>query len=287
MNHNHANYELRIDFIQDLMRTTFTINGETQVTPIAYEADCPLKYNNFVYRVTLPSATSSSIHVADKPGCVAVPAGTPNLVVRLTNADADGMNKKNRVENEVAVISLVSAALANYEPKVVPAVYGWASAAAAGSQGWILQQLMPGTPADAALDEMDLEGKRGVFLQMAGMLGAIQRYKLPPSIAGYGGVMFDPNGQIVSAEMSSVEAGPWASYEDSFRGRLEIALARAETNQLIQGWRRNAVRERVQAFVDNGLPAQLSSLPSKHDRVVVHGDFSKLSRLIFRFVLSR
>lgn len=49
----------------------------------------------------------------------------------------------------------------------MPSVYGWGSAAAESSQRWILQELMPGAPADAALDaalySMDLQSKKAIL----------------------------------------------------------------------------------------------------------------------------
>ena len=215
-----------------------------------------------------------------QPGCVAMPNGVTTFIMRLTNSDANGMNKQNRVENEVAIINLVAAALNHFEPKVVPRVYGWGSAAAESSQGWILQELMPGTSVDAALGEMDLRGQKGIFRQMCEMLSAMQKYRLPPSITGFGGVTFDDAGRTVSAVMTSVDAGPWPSYEDSFKGRLKVALAKADASPFIKGWRANGIRERLDAFVEHGLPAQFQSLTSKQEKVVVHADFSKFPSLL-------
>jgi hypothetical protein len=157
--------------------------------------------------------------------------------MRLTNLHAVGMNKHNRVENEVAIINLVSAALTKVNVNVVPSVFGWGSAAAESSQGWILQQLMLGTPLDATFDAMDCVTKSVIFAQMAKMLSAIQKYQLPNSITGFGGVTCDRVGRPVSATMTSVDAGPWPSFEDSFKGRLKVALRKADANLYIKGWR--------------------------------------------------
>jgi hypothetical protein len=196
--------------------------------------------------------------------------------MRLSNPNAEGMNQKTRVENELAIISLASAALSGFEPHVVPAVYAWASAATESSQGWILQELMLGTPVDDTFDIMDLQQKQQTFAQMAKMLKALQDYQLPESITDFGGVTFDDTGRIVSTAMTSVGAGPWSSYEASFKSRLEVALKKVDANPYIQGWRTNGVRERLDAFVERGIPAQFESLSSKQDRVIIHGDYSEL-----------
>lgn len=208
-------------------------------------------------------------------GCKATPDGVTEFIVRLTNPNADGMNTENRVENEVAMISLFEAALSHYSPKVVPSVYGWGSAAAESSQGWILQELMPGASLDVALDSMDLQNKKAIFAQMAGMLSAMQKYCLPPSITGSGGLTFDSVGRIVSSRMTSVGAGPWPSYEEQYKGRLRVALARADANPYIRGWQANGVRKRIDVFVDHGVHTQFRNLDSKEEKVLTHADFSE------------
>lgn len=298
MNHNHINYQVRLDFIQNLLREHFNIevkqsrirpflialvaNGNfiaknAVVSPIEYDADCPFKYNNFVYRATLSSPIISTGNAErTQPGCVAIPSGTTQFILRLTNPDAEGMNKRNRVENEVAIINLVSAALSHFDPEIVPSVYGWGSAAAESSQGWILQKLMPGVPVDAAFPDMDLKGKRVIFAQIVQILSALQKYQLPESITSFGGVTFDAEGHTVSAAMTSVDAGPWPSYEESFKGRIQVALVEADANIFIQGWRANGVRERIDAFVESGLAPQFQSLSFKYQKGIVHADFSEL-----------
>ena len=110
---------------------------------------------------------------------------------------------------------------------------------------------------------------------MCEMLRGMQSYRLPPSIEGFGGLTFDSAGCIVSGPMTSVDSGPWSSYEESYKERLNIALAEADLNPYIRGWHANGVRERVDAFVNSGLPAQFRYLDSKDERVIIHADFSE------------
>ena len=315
--HNHANYERRLTFIRreipfptrfnievkirllqprqrficrlshecllQMLRDQLThrrLTKKADITPIAYDAECPFDYNNFIYRLTLSSATTSEDNTKEtlmqqQAGCKAIPAGVTEFIVRLTNPNADGMNTENRVENEVAMINLVGAALSHYNPKVVPSVYSWGSAAAESSQGWMLQELMLGAPVDVAFDSMDLQNKKAIFAQMVGMLSEMQKYRLLPSITGFGGLTFDSAGRIVSSRMTSVDAGPWPSYEEQYKGRLRVALARADTNPYIRGWQANGVRKRIDAFVDHGVHAQFLNLASKEEKVLTHADFSE------------
>ncbi|KAI1747935.1 hypothetical protein F4782DRAFT_390828 [Xylaria castorea] len=276
MTHNHANYEARLHFVQCLLRDRFNLENDAEVEPISYDPECPFKYNNFVYRVTLPVAITSK-HTAQEegrqPGCDPIPDGTRHFIMRLTNPDAEGMSPKTRVENEVALISLAADALKHFQPPVVPSVYAWGSAAAKSSQGWIIQQLMPGEPVENSFESMDLQQKRAILSQMAKLLKGLQDYQLPDTITGFGGVTFDEKGCIASTAMTSVGVGPWPTYEASFKGRLEVALQRADANPYIQGWHSNGVRDRLKAFIKDGVPSQFEALKTAHEKSIIHADF--------------
>ncbi|RDL42563.1 Uncharacterized protein BP5553_02542 [Venustampulla echinocandica] len=264
-NHNHANYQARLDFIQNQLQEQFSLKEDAAITPIQYDPECVFKYNNFVYCISLPvpiTVNQAAKYRYQQPGCVPIPEGTKELIFRLANPNAEGMNRTTRVENEVATIALASAALASFVPRVVPSVYAWGSAAVESSQGWIIQELMPGAPVDESFDAMDLEQKRQIFAQMAKLLKSLQDYKLPKSITSFGGVTFDDTGRTISTAMTSVGAGPWPSYEASFEGRLEVALRKADANPYIKGWYANGVRERLDAFIKRGVPAQFEALGS-------------------------
>ncbi|KAJ5543511.1 hypothetical protein N7461_009514 [Penicillium sp. DV-2018c] len=248
MNHNHSRYQARLDFINGidgLLKTTFDLPANTQVEPIAYDPESPFKYNNFVYRISLPSPLDKENSTCQKlPGCVAIPPGTSALILRLTNPDATSMGSPNRVENEVAIMTLAAAALnPNFEPHVVPRVYGWAgtrSNKGEPQQGWILQEFMPGIPLDEELDKMNLEGKKEIFTQIAKLLKGLQDFPLPASITKFGGLTFDNENNIISAQMTTTDdTGPWPSYEAAFEARLKQALIKSDENPYIRGWREN------------------------------------------------
>ncbi|KAJ8126204.1 hypothetical protein O1611_g7432 [Lasiodiplodia mahajangana] len=290
VSHNHAHYQDRLDFAEHLLADHFGLPSEaiaqTTITPIQYEPDFPFKYNNFVYRILLPSGLSSGAGNGDggrkltQPGCVPIPSETKEFILRLSNPDAEGMHQETRIQNEVGMLTLASAALSHIKPAVVPRVFGWGGATSE-RPGWILEELMPGESLVEPFDTISLEQKGGILAQITAILKALQNHTLPESIQGWGGVTFDDNGAIVSGPMVSVGAGPWSSLEDCFRGRLKVALAKADSNPHLQGWRPNGVRERVDAFIERGLPAQFLDLASKQDKVFIHADFSELLPLLF------
>ncbi|KAK3390349.1 hypothetical protein B0H63DRAFT_519580 [Podospora didyma] len=81
-NHNHANYQARALIISNDCWEKFTASSEkevseTKITTIQYETDFPFKYNNFVYRFSLPTnaCISSGPHNGrpKSAGCVPIP----------------------------------------------------------------------------------------------------------------------------------------------------------------------------------------------------------------------
>ncbi|KAI1455251.1 kinase-like domain-containing protein [Annulohypoxylon moriforme] len=280
---NHTHYQARLDYIKQILANDLNLPNkvveQTEITPLQYKPNFPFKYNNFVYHLSLPTGVPSGLGDADgsrklkQPGCVPIPAGTRDFIIRLSNPDADGIDQETRVQNEVGILTLAAAALRHIEPNVVPRVFAW-SAAGCDHIGWILEEMMPGAPLKESFKTMSLDQKRGILVQMARLLKALQDYPLPDSIKGWGGVTFNNAGAIISASMSTIGAGPWPSFEESYRGRLKEALRKADVNPCLQGWRSNGVRERVDAFVERGLVVQFSTLTSKEERVITHGDFT-------------
>lgn len=215
-----------------------------------------------------PQRNASTSHW--KPGTVPLPADASTFVIRLSNPAA-GLNDQNRVENEVATMSLFRHALSHFPVQLVPAVYDWASAA--NGQGWILQEYMNGRPLDKAFEIMSLEDKKELLMQMAEILYALQHYQLPSTIKEYGGLTFDEAGNIISAPMTLHPCGPFQNYEELYTGILQSQLATVEANPWVKGWRLNGVRERLDNFISKGLGPVIRNV-SSHQKILVHGDFS-------------
>lgn len=232
-----------------------------------------------MYRITLPSPLSAARNKSNQgtrqPGTTPLPEGAKEFIIRLSNPDAEGMHAHTRIEDEVGIISLAAAALSGFTPHIVPSVHGWASAATPSSQGWILQEFMPGESVNEEFESMSLGEKKPILAQMAEILKALQDFQLPSSIENYGGVTFNDADQMVSAAMTSVGSGPWPLYMDYFQDRLQRALQQADSNPYIKGWDANGIRERLEAFVESGVPAQFKALESRDDKAIVHADFSK------------
>lgn len=204
-----------------------------------------------------------------EPGTIRLPEDVSIYVMRLSNAAA-GMHDMNRVENEVATMSVFADAVKGISTHLVPKVYGWGSAAE--GQGWILQEFMTGK--SLAFKTMAVQEKRLVLQQIADIFGALQQHRLPSSINNYGGLRFDENRAIVSGPMTCIAGGPFQSYETLYMELILSELAASDESSILQGWRPNGVRERLEQFLRHGLHQLVSQVDSGR-KVLVHGDLSR------------
>ncbi|KAI9848520.1 MAG: hypothetical protein M1837_007189 [Sclerophora amabilis] len=166
-------------------------------------------------------------------------------------------------------MSLMRDALKTLPTQLVPAVYGWASAA--DQQGWILQQKMPGKTLDTEFAKMALPDQRSVLNQMAQILAKPQQYQLLDAINAYGGLGFDESGNVISGPMTVIHGGPLQTYEALYRETFRLQLVTADKTPVVQGWRLRGVRQRLENFVANGLGGIIQEADSK--KVLTHGDF--------------
>lgn len=122
-----------------------TSQSSVEVKPVHYDPVFSFKYKSFVYLISLASALESDHYLHGEngplqPGCVAILKGTKELILRLTNLEAEGMSRTGRVENEVAITKLASSALSSYQPSIVPHIYAWGGTSGGSAQGWNLQE---------------------------------------------------------------------------------------------------------------------------------------------------
>ena len=191
------------------------------------------------------------------------------VVIRLSNAAA-GLNDANRVENEVATMSLFRDALSHLSTHIVPKVYGWGSAA--NGQGWICQEYMTGK--SLAFKSMTMQDKHTILSEIAEVFEALQKYQLPNTVEEYGGLRFNEHGIIVSAPMTLVDGGPFKSYEALYSKIIHSQLILADQSAILEGWKPNGVRRRLDKFLVDGLHRVMSQVDSS-TKALVHGDLSK------------
>ena len=238
-------------------------------------------YNNFVHEVYLatPTPTTQSIPASmmKKPGIMPIPSDTQRLIFRIPNPQAN-MNERVRVQNEVAAMVLMRAALSAtaFDKPLIPGVYGWSDNSNVNGVGWILQEFMPGETLDNVFKQFTIERQRSILSQIADVVRALQTFPLLRSVRGCGGVRFDSEGEVVSGAMSAFDAGPFDSAVGLYKAILCSQLAESDKSAVLHGWRMSGLRNSLEQFAVNGVDKIIAQALTEEDRLVlIHGDLCK------------
>ena len=257
------------------------------ISPIAYEEDCPFPYNNFIYKISLSEPVTADSFAANAAPCTFASRsqGINDLVIRLSNNKAEGLNQANRVENEVASLYLARKGLeSSHKPElaeVVPAVFAWQSAKSSDRElGWILMEFKPGESLDGHFASLSDVEKKSAIDQIADVFSGIQTAALPSTVTSFGGLTVNDKGEIISGQMTTIdsEGAPWSTYVDFWKAKLASQLKGAEESPALKGWEPNGVRERIDKFLASDLEGYLVDAGvDLTKRALIHGDLSKVS----------
>ncbi|THW63731.1 hypothetical protein D6D20_03388 [Aureobasidium pullulans] len=258
---NHEKYEERLAFVRSLLQQDFVLEIPN-IEPIAYDADCPFAYNNFLYRVDVKNHGK---HYRDQQPCSsAIPADASQLVLRLSN-NASGIPPVNRVENEVGMMNLFREALrVSHSAHLIPE---------------ILQEFKVGVPLDEFYQTLPGEDKPAILEQMAEVLVAMQKYKLPDSIKLLGGVSFSDDGHVVSGPLTTLSAGPFRTHTELYQAMLQQQVTSSDKSPILQGWQEDGIRARLEKFSLQGL-ARVTDEYAQSPRAIVHSDFTMNNVLV-------
>jgi len=184
------------------------------------------------------------------------------------------LNENVRVQNEVAVTSLMREALSPQFSHLVPKVYGWEASSEFGENGWVLMELMPGTPLGGKFPSLDPEKQREILRQIAQIFKCIQDYKLPESVQGYGGLNFDEAGRITVGPTAIFGSkGACDSHATLYAEYFATQVGFSDKCDIVQGWKDTNSRARIDKFGAEGLRTLLQKFPARP--TLVHGDFGK------------
>ncbi|KAJ3486457.1 hypothetical protein NLG97_g6611 [Lecanicillium saksenae] len=247
---NHDEYQERLALVGEILRR-FNLDP-VSIKPIDYDEKCPFPYNNFLYKVALERGLTNETLSANKQpftSPVALASGC-SVVLRVCNPKAEGLCQANRVENEVAAAFFARQGIQAHNPKftnLVPRIYAWEPATSAKNNlGWCIMDYKKGCSLMATLK---------VLIMLSGFC-------------------INSRGEVVAGDTTTVEGGPWASYEEFWRERLAARLKGADESSIIDSWQKNGTRERIDSFLRSGIKKVVG--PSEClSRVLVHGDFSK------------
>ena len=181
-----------------------------------------------------------------------------------------------KVENTVATMQLVRQALANRKLFIVPKVYAWSKTGGPSGNGWILEEFMSGANIEPEFhSSLSATQQRLVLRQVAEVLKAVQDYELPAAAASFGGLAFDQtnDGSVVSGPfVIEPYTNPYSDMESFYREMLQAQLAEADKT-VVNGWREDGLRERLNNFAQGGLKSLLSeTLTEKTRPVLIIGD---------------
>lgn len=252
------------------------------MSPVAYVEYCPFPFNNFIYRVDLESPAVPSTFADKQPCTLPVPeAGISTVILRMSNALAEGLNNLNRVENDVAAQQLAREALrAAGLASLVPAVYAWSPCRYEAvldetGFGWTISEFKPGSDLSDEFPALSFDVKKKVIEQVADIFAALQRAQLPESVDQFGALTINEAGEIVCGQMPLLSGGPWEAYADAWVAKLKLQLDDASKSSLLEGWSSGGLRERIDAWIRaDGVPKLLQGVDTSL-RALVHGDFSK------------
>ncbi|KJZ70172.1 hypothetical protein HIM_10432 [Hirsutella minnesotensis 3608] len=225
--------------------------------------------NAFVYKLKI--AAVDSLHGRAKArvqrGASPLPDGATLLVLRLSNP-ASGLNEMIRVQNEVAVMSLIREALAPLNPCLVPALYGWAS----GKQGWTLCECLVGDPLGDKFEALDDKAKRIIIAQIALIFKSIRQFRLPSSVQGYGGLGFAEDGSIVTGPTVIAGGGPCDTHSALYAEYLATQRGLSEKCDIVQGWIGTDIPARIEKLAREKFTGSCEW--EQHLRpTLVHADF--------------
>lgn len=142
-------------------------------------------------------------------------------------------------------------------------------------------QYMPGVPLDQKFSVLSEDNKKKVLEEMARVIYAFQRFRLPETIKGYGGLTFDKNESIVGGQMTIVPDGPFEDLEGLYRALLISQIIESEGSAILKGWRFDDTRNRLDKFVAKGLKQAIGESIQEQAKVLVHGDFSTWKLSVF------
>ncbi|MGH7960874.1 MAG: hypothetical protein ACRERD_03470, partial [Candidatus Binatia bacterium] len=106
----------------------------------------------------------------------------------------------------------------------------------------------------------------------------LQGATLPPGVDRFGGMTIDGQGNIVSGQptVPGFPGGPWREYHEICRHQLLCQLEDADASEMIEGWRANGIRERIDHFGNTILRDVMQDAGLDLSKLAfVHADFSQ------------
>ncbi|RFU30927.1 hypothetical protein B7463_g5406, partial [Scytalidium lignicola] len=211
-----------------------------------------LQYNNFTYKLTLTKPAVADGFPGRSACTVKFPDnGTSNIVIRLSNSKAEGLDHRAR-NSEIRFSQHYSSCIR--------------LAASRKSTVWLdFDGVQTGEQLDKHFAFLSDTEKRDIIEQIADVFSAIQHTVLPDTVKSYGGLTISSEGKIINGQMTTLSGGPWKTY----------------SSQVLKGWTSNGVRQRVDKFLEAGIGDYLANAGvDMSRRALIHGDLT-MNNMLF------
>ena len=181
------------------------------------------------------------------------------------------------IEIEVAARDMMHQALSDAQKQLIPITYTWGREM--NGFAWIVYQDLPGIVLSERFHSMTAQEQAGILSQIGEILQSLQRYQVPDTVEGLGFVEYDEWRRFVNVLMDPHRRG-YRSLETFHQATANFMLARADKCEVTRGWYPNGVRNRLDVFIPNGIPAVLSHVLSRH-KVLVHATLCESAHFFF------
>ncbi|KAK9427620.1 hypothetical protein V1505DRAFT_379558 [Lipomyces doorenjongii] len=256
-------------FIGTILHDRFDLRHDSFVVRTIEQAK-----NNYVYLIELANPTTDSLlSESSKPFTSPIPANTSRLIFRIPKANVS-LEDSVRVRNEVAFLALGRDAFSSIDTSLVPRVFAWEDNTNLGPGfRWILEEWKEGETLTAEnVEALNDEMQRFVLDQLAAVVKSFQKYRLPDSVRGFGGLCFDENGTLFNTASTIPCDGPFPTYSSFLKGMCKWQLEASERSTHLNGWKNvPKLRKRLDNLFASGLDELLVKVPEQRP-TLVHAD---------------
>lgn len=135
---------------------------------------------------------------------------------------------------------------------------------------------MTGSNLATVFHDLSPDLKQNILAQMAQIVVAMQNGK-PKSVVSYGGILMDNQSDIISGPCAQFSGGPFGTLAEYYQALAAQNLKEADSSIIIDGWRANGFRARIDEFLNTGLTKLCATIEADDPStlVFVHGDMSR------------
>jgi hypothetical protein len=121
---------------------------------------------------------------------------------------------------------------------------------------------------------------RKVVSQIAMILASLHRFRIPPTVKGFGGLSLSDDGDIVNGSMTTLSVSPDRSYVGFMKARVSSQLQCATRHGILGGKDGEKAQRGLKVLLQSKLACLIDPWEANWERTLVHGDFCECSTRI-------